>query len=148
MLTQARDRRLRIDLGREHAGRGGSAAWRSGCFLALGVLLTSTAGAGAQVYTETVGVPAIGEEYIAATPTVVPVVPLHVRAHRIIIKQPRRVVLRPIVAVAPPVVTETRVIRPAPIVEQRIVQPAPVVQQRVVWPSPVVQTRAYIPYGW
>jgi hypothetical protein len=61
------------------------------------------------------------------------------------------------VTTTPPVVRETRVIRPAPIIEQQVVQPAPVIQtrmiqsapvvQRVVVPAnPVIQTRYYGPY--
>jgi len=148
MLIQSRDSWSKVDLGRGNAGRGKSAGLSWFLPLALGMFLTFAIGAEAQVYTETVGVPVIGEEYITAAPTVVSAVPVYVRSHKIVIKQPRRVVLRPAVAVVPPVVTETRVIRPAPVIEQRIIQPAPIVQQRVFWPSPVVQTRAYIPYGW
>lgn len=68
----------------------------------------------------------------------------------------------------PPVVRETRVIRPAPVVEnvvvqpapvyesvyvqpapileRRLVQPAPVIQSRVIQRDPVVQTRYLVPY--
>jgi len=118
------------------------------CLFAVGMLLSSAASVRAQVYTDPFVVPAIGEEYIAVAPTVVAGVPVRVMPRRVVIRQHRRIVMRPAVTVIAPVVTETRVIRPAPVIEQRIVQPAPVVQQRMIWPAPVVQTRAIVPYGW
>ena len=48
--------------------------------------------------------------------------------------------------VQPPPVLETRVVQPPPIVERRYVQPSPVIQRRVIQSDPVVQTRYYAPY--
>ena len=63
--------------------------------------------------------------------------------------RPRKVVVRErpfaYVAPAPPIVRETRVVRPAPIVEQRVVQPAPIVERRIVQPAPVVESRVIQP---
>ena len=73
--------------------------------------------------------------------------------------RPRKTVIRErptrYVTTTPPVVRETRVVRPAPVAEQieiqpqpvvqeRWVQPAPVLERRVIQPAPVVQTR-FIP---
>ena len=66
---------------------------------------------------------------------------------RVTVEKPRR-----FVTYTPPVVQETRVVRPAPVAEQVVVQPrpvveehwvqpAPVLERRVVQPAPVVQTR-------
>jgi hypothetical protein len=45
------------------------------------------------------------------------------------------------VTTTPPVVRETRVIRPAPVIQQQVVQPAPIIEQRVVQPAPIVESR-------
>ena len=69
---------------------------------------------------------------------------------KVTVEKPKR-----FVTFTPPVIQETRVIRPAPIAEQVVIQPAPVIQEewvqpapilerRVVQPAPVVQTK-YIP---
>ena len=49
------------------------------------------------------------------------------------------------VTTTPPVVRETRTIRPAPIAEQVVVQPQPVVEQRWVQPAPVLESRVVQP---
>lgn len=49
------------------------------------------------------------------------------------------------VTTTPPIVRETRVIRPAPVVEQEVIQPAPVLESRVVQPAPIVETRVVQP---
>ena len=49
------------------------------------------------------------------------------------------------VTTTPPVVRETRVIRPAPVIEQQVFQPAPVLESRFVQPAPVVETRLVQP---
>jgi len=123
ILTRASHISPEIDVDREEVMRKRSAGARSWCLLAVGMLLSSVASVHAQVYTDPYVVPAIGEEYFTAAPTVVPGVPVRVMPRRVVIKQRRRVVMRPAVTVIPPVVTETRVIRPAPVIEQRIVQP-------------------------
>ena len=49
------------------------------------------------------------------------------------------------VTTTPPVIRQTRVIRPAPVIEQQVIQPAPVLESRVVQPAPVVETRLVQP---
>lgn len=59
---------------------------------------------------------------------------------RITIEKPKR-----FVTYTPPVVQETRVLRPAPIAEQVVVQPAPVVEERWVQPAPILERRTVQP---
>ncbi len=49
------------------------------------------------------------------------------------------------VTTTPPVVQETRIIRPAPLTEQVVVQPEPVVEERWVQPAPVLERRTVQP---
>lgn len=49
------------------------------------------------------------------------------------------------VTTTPPVVRETRVVRPAPLAEQIVVQPQPVVEERWVQPAPVLERRVIQP---
>ena len=49
------------------------------------------------------------------------------------------------VTVTPPVVQETRVVRPAPLTQQVVVQPEPVVEERWVQPAPVLERRVVQP---
>ena len=56
------------------------------------------------------------------------------------VEKPRR-----FVSVTPPVVQETRVVRPAPVTQQVVVQPEPVVQERWIQPAPVLERRVVQP---
>lgn len=59
---------------------------------------------------------------------------------RVTVEKPRRYV-----NYTPPVVQETRVIRPAPVTQQVVVQPAPVVEEHWVQPAPVLERRVVQP---
>ena len=59
---------------------------------------------------------------------------------KITVEKPKR-----FVTFTPPVIQETRVIRPAPIAEQIVVQPAPIVQEEWVQPAPVLERRVIQP---
>ena len=59
---------------------------------------------------------------------------------KVTVEKPKRYV-----TYTPPVVQETRVVRPAPIAEQVVVQPAPVVEERWVQPAPVLERRVVQP---
>lgn len=59
---------------------------------------------------------------------------------KVTVERPKR-----FVNYTPPVVQETRVVRPAPVAEQVVVQPAPVVEERWVQPAPVLERRVVQP---
>ena len=108
-----------------------------------GLLLGASANAQAQV---AIAAPATSVTYETVQPGYRTVTyGEKIKVHRwfgkkITVEKPKR-----FVSFVPPVVQETRVIRPAPIAEQVVVQPAPVIQEEWVQPAPVLERRVVQP---